>query len=170
MRFIRDIHAAKKALGQPVISFEFFPPKTNEGEKNLFEKHIPELMKLRPDFCSVTYGAGGSTRELTHELVVRITVRTDRDCIGRSFTAFRPRLLAHPPTPAVTSDCGETPVRTAAGLAKRGCFPFTASTLCGFRICPLRDFSFQHGRSHLRSRSHFPKTPLARTAHRLFPL
>ena len=57
MRFIRDIHAAKKALGQPVISFEFFPPKTNEGEKNLFEKHIPELMKLRPDFCSVTYGA-----------------------------------------------------------------------------------------------------------------
>ena len=72
MRFIRDIHAAKKALGQPVISFEFFPPKTNEGEKNLFEKHIPELMKLRPDFCSVTYGAGGSTREKTIGIVDRI--------------------------------------------------------------------------------------------------
>ena len=61
IQFIRDIHAAKRAAGQPVISFEFFPPKTEEGDKNLLEKHIPELMKLRPDFCSVTYGAGGST-------------------------------------------------------------------------------------------------------------
>ena len=70
--FIRDIHAAKKALGQPVISFEFFPPKTDEGDKNLLEKTIPELMKLRPDFCSVTYGAGGSTREKTIGIVDRI--------------------------------------------------------------------------------------------------
>ena len=72
VQFIRDIHAAKKALGQPVISFEFFPPKTDEGDKNLLEKTIPELMKLRPDFCSVTYGAGGSTREKTIGIVDRI--------------------------------------------------------------------------------------------------
>ena len=72
IQFIRDIHAAKKAAGQPVISFEFFPPKTDEGDKNLLEKHIPELMKLRPDFCSVTYGAGGSTREKTIGIVDRI--------------------------------------------------------------------------------------------------
>ena len=72
IQFIRDIHAAKKAQGQPVISFEFFPPKTDEGDKNLLEKHIPELMKLRPDFCSVTYGAGGGTREKTIGIVDRI--------------------------------------------------------------------------------------------------
>ena len=72
VQFIRDIHAAKKSLGQPVISFEFFPPKTDEGDKNLLEKTIPELMKLRPDFCSVTYGAGGGTREKTIGIVDRI--------------------------------------------------------------------------------------------------
>jgi len=72
IQFIRDIHAAKNAAGQAVISFEVFPPKTDEGDKNLFERHIPELMKLRPDFCSVTYGAGGSTREKTISIVDRI--------------------------------------------------------------------------------------------------
>jgi len=72
VQFIRDIHAAKNAAGQAVISFEVFPPKTDEGDKNLFERHIPELMKLRPDFCSVTYGAGGSTREKTISIVDRI--------------------------------------------------------------------------------------------------
>src|SRR5215469_210109 len=72
MRFIRDIYAAKKASGQPVISFEFFPPKTAEGDRNLLEKHIPALAQARPDFCSVTYGAGGGTRDKTLMIVERI--------------------------------------------------------------------------------------------------
>ncbi|MBI5773022.1 MAG: methylenetetrahydrofolate reductase [NAD(P)H] [Verrucomicrobia bacterium] len=72
MRFIRDIHAEKKAANQPVISFEFFPPKTDEGDRNLLEKTIPALMTLRPDYCSVTYGAGGSTRDKTLMIVDRI--------------------------------------------------------------------------------------------------
>ncbi len=72
MQFIRDIHAAKKAANQPVISFEFFPPKTDEGDRNLLEKTIPALMQLKPDYCSVTYGAGGSTREKTLMIVDRI--------------------------------------------------------------------------------------------------
>ncbi len=72
MQFIRDIYAAKKAAGQPVISFEFFPPKTPEGDRNLLEKHIPALAQAKPDFCSVTYGAGGSTREKTLAIVDRI--------------------------------------------------------------------------------------------------
>jgi len=72
MRFIRDIHQELKAMGQPVISIEFFPPKTAEGDRNLLENTIPALMKLRPDYCSVTYGAGGSTREKTLGLVDRI--------------------------------------------------------------------------------------------------
>jgi methylenetetrahydrofolate reductase (NADPH) len=72
MSFIRDIFAAKKAAGRPVISFEFFPTKTPEGERVLLEKTIPALGALTPDFCSVTYGAGGSTRERTLAIVDRI--------------------------------------------------------------------------------------------------
>jgi methylenetetrahydrofolate reductase (NADPH) len=71
MQFIRDIHDAKRGKA-PVISFEFFPPKTEEGDRNLIEKTIPALMTLKPDFCSVTYGAGGSTREKTLTIVERI--------------------------------------------------------------------------------------------------
>ncbi|MBI3852804.1 MAG: methylenetetrahydrofolate reductase [NAD(P)H] [Verrucomicrobia bacterium] len=72
MQFIRDIHAAKGAAGKPVISFEFFPPKTGEGDRNLLEKTIPALLQLKPDYCSVTYGAGGSTRDKTLGIVDRI--------------------------------------------------------------------------------------------------
>jgi len=72
MQFIGDIYASKQLLKRPVISFEFFPPKTEEGDKALLEKHIPALMQTRPDFCSVTYGAGGSTREKTLMIVDRI--------------------------------------------------------------------------------------------------
>ena len=72
MQFIRDIYASKLAARKPVISFEFFPPKTDEGDRNLLEKHIPALSQAKPDFCSVTYGAGGSTREKTLMIVDRI--------------------------------------------------------------------------------------------------
>lgn len=72
MQFIRDIYEAKRAAGRPVISLEFFPPKTEEGERNLIEKHIPALAQARPDFCSVTYGAGGGTRDKTLMIVERI--------------------------------------------------------------------------------------------------
>ncbi len=72
MQLIRDIYAAKGAAGKPVVSFEFFPPKTDEGDRNLLEKTIPALLQTRPDYCSVTYGAGGSTREKTLRIVDRI--------------------------------------------------------------------------------------------------
>jgi methylenetetrahydrofolate reductase (NADPH) len=72
VQFIRDIHSARLAENRPVISFEFFPPKTEEGDRALLEKTIPALMALRPDYCSVTYGAGGSTREKTLRIVDRI--------------------------------------------------------------------------------------------------
>jgi methylenetetrahydrofolate reductase (NADPH) len=55
----------------PVISFEFFPPKTPEAESRLFET-VAQLAPLRPTFVSVTYGAGGATRRLTRDIVVRI--------------------------------------------------------------------------------------------------
>jgi methylenetetrahydrofolate reductase (NADPH) len=71
MHLIRDIFAAARGA-RPVISFEFFPTKTPEGERTLLEKTIPALGRLKPDFCSVTYGAGGSTREKTLTIVDRI--------------------------------------------------------------------------------------------------
>jgi methylenetetrahydrofolate reductase (NADPH) len=72
LQLIRDIHAARLAAGKPVVSFEFFPPKTDEGDRALLEKTIPALLQLKPDFCSVTYGAGGSTRDKTLMIVDRI--------------------------------------------------------------------------------------------------
>jgi methylenetetrahydrofolate reductase (NADPH) len=72
MQLVRDIYAGKAKAGKPVISFEFFPPKTEEGDRSLLEKTIPALMQSPPDYCSVTYGAGGSTRDKTLMIVDRI--------------------------------------------------------------------------------------------------
>ena len=58
------------------ISFEFFPPKTEEGEEELFQT-IRNLSPLKPTFVSVTYGAGGSTRDRTRRVVERIHKETD---------------------------------------------------------------------------------------------
>jgi len=69
------------------ISFEFFPPKTPEAEKQLFQT-IKDLEPLKPTFVSVTYGAGGSTRDRTRNIVKRIheetnlTVMAHLTCIG----------------------------------------------------------------------------------------
>lgn len=57
--------------GHPLFSFEFFPPKSSEGDEKLWEV-LTELKPLQPAFVSVTYGAGGSTRVKTIELVSRI--------------------------------------------------------------------------------------------------
>ena len=62
-------------LKAPAISFEFFPPKTAEMERTLFET-ITRLAPLSPNFVSVTYGAGGSTRERTHATIARILKET----------------------------------------------------------------------------------------------
>jgi methylenetetrahydrofolate reductase (NADPH) len=59
----------------PAISFEFFPPKTDEMERTLWQA-ISRLAPLHPRFVSVTYGAGGSTRERTHSTIARILRET----------------------------------------------------------------------------------------------
>lgn len=56
----------------PTISFEFFPPKTDEAEQTLFLETVPALKSLEPAFISVTYGAGGGTRDRTLRMVKRI--------------------------------------------------------------------------------------------------
>ncbi|WP_062012042.1 methylenetetrahydrofolate reductase [NAD(P)H] [Aureimonas sp. AU4] len=58
------------------VSFEFFPPKTPAMEEGLWNA-ITRLAPLKPDFVSVTYGAGGSTRERTHQTVARLLRETD---------------------------------------------------------------------------------------------
>ena len=55
----------------PTYSFEFFPPKTDEAAREL-EKTVSELQPLNPSFVSVTYGAGGSTRDRTRDVVIHI--------------------------------------------------------------------------------------------------
>lgn len=57
---------------EPTISFEFFPPKTREGEETLFRDTVPGLIPLKPAFISVTYGAGGGTRDTTLRIVHRV--------------------------------------------------------------------------------------------------
>jgi methylenetetrahydrofolate reductase (NADPH) len=64
-----------RAPESPDISFEFFPPKTEEMERNLWGT-INRLAPLAPNFVSVTYGAGGSTRESTHSTIARILAET----------------------------------------------------------------------------------------------
>lgn len=71
---LRDIFAQQRTT----FSFEFFPPKTAPGYEELFQ-HITALEQLHPTFVSVTYGAGGSTRQLTQDLVVRIKTTTNLD-------------------------------------------------------------------------------------------
>ncbi|HUD83207.1 MAG TPA: methylenetetrahydrofolate reductase [NAD(P)H] [Candidatus Saccharimonadales bacterium] len=99
MQLIRDIHARKAALRQPVISFEFFPPKTDEGDRTLMEKTLPALKELRPDYCSVTYGAGGGTREKTLGIVDRIqrvhglTAMSHLTCVNATEAELREVLL-----------------------------------------------------------------------------
>lgn len=63
------------------FSFEFFPPKTDEASEELFV-NIARLEPLKPSFVSVTYGAGGSTRERTHDLILRIQRETDLTAVS----------------------------------------------------------------------------------------
>jgi len=61
--------------GKPTFSFEFFPPKSEKASNTLFNS-IQELAPLSPAYVSITYGAGGSTRDLTHDLVLRLRNET----------------------------------------------------------------------------------------------
>lgn len=82
---VKDILATAKTS----FSFEFFPPKTPEAWENLFCS-IKDLIPLHPSYVSVTYGAGGSTRDRTHDLIVRLRQETDLTvvshltCVGSS--------------------------------------------------------------------------------------
>jgi methylenetetrahydrofolate reductase (NADPH) len=68
-------HAATRLRGRPTVSFEFFPPKDEQMERTLWDS-VQRLTPLQPRFVSVTYGADGSTRTRTHNIVTRIQQST----------------------------------------------------------------------------------------------
>lgn len=81
--------------GQPVISFELFPPKTQEGLENLF-LHLKELAACKPAYFTCTYGAGGSSRERTlgvlkeiHDTYPEIPLASHLTCVGSSVDELR---------------------------------------------------------------------------------
>jgi methylenetetrahydrofolate reductase (NADPH) len=82
---------------EPTFSFEFFPPKTDEGERNL-RTALQALQPMEPDFASVTYGAGGSTRDRTLEIVTTlkrdygIETMAHLTCVGTSVAELRTTL------------------------------------------------------------------------------
>ncbi len=78
---VRDLLAQQKTT----FSFEFFPPKQEADWEKLFQT-IKELIPLKPSYVSVTYGAGGTTRERTHNLVVRIQKETDLTVVSHLTT------------------------------------------------------------------------------------
>ena len=88
---LRDVETPLYAdmIGDCEVSFEFFPPKTQKIEEQLWHS-IDALLPLGPRFVSVTYGAGGSTRERTHNTVARIARETSTPaaahltCVGAS--------------------------------------------------------------------------------------
>jgi methylenetetrahydrofolate reductase (NADPH) len=86
---ISDLLRFARERGEPVFSFEFFPPRTDEGVKALFAT-VEALRPLAPAFVSVTFGAGGSTRARTVELVKRLKRESEIEamahvtCVGAS--------------------------------------------------------------------------------------
>jgi methylenetetrahydrofolate reductase (NADPH) len=86
---ISDLLRFARERGEPIFSFEFFPPRTDEGVRALFET-VEALRPLGPAYVSVTYGAGGSTRQKTLELVKRLKRESEVEamahvtCVGAS--------------------------------------------------------------------------------------
>ena len=86
---ISDLLRFARERGEPVFSFEFFPPRTDEGVRALFET-VEALRPLGPAYVCVTYGAGGSTRARTVELVKRLKRESEVEamahltCVGSS--------------------------------------------------------------------------------------
>ncbi len=86
---ISDLLRFARERGEPIFSFEFFPPKTDEGVRALFDT-VEALRPLGPAYVSVTYGAGGSMRQKTLELVKRLKRESEVEamahvtCVGAS--------------------------------------------------------------------------------------
>ncbi|MEN9956184.1 MAG: hypothetical protein RLY34_991, partial [Actinomycetota bacterium] len=86
-RSISEVSKARRALAEPTLSFEFFPPKDDAGEATLWNS-FEKLLEVSPDFVSVTYGAGGSNRERSLAVVDKMAKEVltigHLTCVGAS--------------------------------------------------------------------------------------
>jgi len=157
---------------EPVFSFEFFPPKTEAGERNLFEA-VAALRELEPAFVSVTYGAGGSRRARTIEVVTRIREEYGLEamahftCVGATVPQLRETLdeLARLGLDNVLALRGDPPAgqehwtKTAGGLEFsrelveliRGDYPFAIGAAC-FPETHIHATSAEDDLRHLRAK------------------
>jgi len=87
---VTDILRFARERGEPIFSFEFFPPRTDEGERQLFQT-VEALRPLGPAFVSVTYGAGGSERARTVDLVKRLKLEAEVEPVAHVTCAGSPR-------------------------------------------------------------------------------
>lgn len=135
---------------RPRVSFEFFPPKSDEAEANLW-KAVTRLAPLVPEFVSVTYGAGGSTRERTHRTVERILAETSltpaahltcveasREDVDAVIEGYRDagvrHIVALRGDPPGTTDIGGTYVPRADGYANATELTAAISAKGGFDV------------------------------------
>jgi methylenetetrahydrofolate reductase (NADPH) len=130
----------------PCFSFEFFPPKTDEGVANLL-KTLEELAPLQPGFVSVTYGAGGSTRDRTVELVTRIKKETGIEamahltCVGHTRDELRELLqrLSEAKLENVLVLRGDPPLGEKVFVPPAGGFQYASELV---RFIREEDFNF----------------------------
>jgi methylenetetrahydrofolate reductase (NADPH) len=133
----------------PCFSFEFFPPKTDEGVANLL-RTLEDLAPLQPGFVSVTYGAGGSTRDRTVELVTRIKKETGIDtmahltCVGHTREELRELLqrLAEAKLENVLALRGDPPQGQKEFVPAQGGFRYASELV---RFIREEDFNFSIG-------------------------
>lgn len=131
---------AEPSGGPPLVSFEFFPPKTAEMEEKLWQT-ITRLEWLAPRFVSVTYGAGGSTRERTHATVVRIRRETRLEpaahltCVGagRGEIDAVARRYWEAGIRHIVALRGDPPADGAAPIAPADGYPYAADLVAGLR-------------------------------------
>ena len=157
---------------RPVFSFEFFPPKTEDGLRNLFDA-VGELRSLRPDYVSVTYGAGGSTASKTIEIVSRIKEEYGIEamphftCVGSTVDELRETLgeMAGAGVDNVLALRGDPPagqeewVKTEGGLEYsrelveliRGDYPFAVGAAC-FPETHIHATSAEEDLRHLKTK------------------
>ena len=134
---------------KPCFSFEFFPPKTVDGEKQLWDT-LEDLRSLEPGFVSVTYGAGGSTRDRTIELVTHIKERTGIEpmahltCVGHTKQEIDSVLdrLAEARIENVLALRGDPPKGEASFKAVEGGFAYANELVAHIRE---RDLGFSVG-------------------------
>src|ERR687892_1150880 len=113
------------ASGEPSFSFEFFPPKTDEGERNL-GRALAELARLEPTFVSVTYGAGGSTEQKRKTVDIVSSIKAEHGleamahftCVGATVEELRETL-------DVMRDAGVENVLALRGDPPRGAAEWT---------------------------------------------